>query len=262
MTIVTPPFLGTTGIKVLSNIYNLDGVVQNNAIGAGKALIIDYLRDIFKRDERYKYITDIFGFPKTPNHKDLDPDTGLVDSESTRIFIGSTYRYDVPFLPAVLVKHSSTNYKPLAFNPHGSWLNFQTVKTIDESGNETFTVLPTFLEYRGAWDQNFEIKVLTKSAEDTIQIADIILASLQGTFIGGLLGSGLFIKSTSAGGESEESINSNDPLFSISISVETFSEFHIRRNVNNIIERIKLAVDIEIFEGSSAHLPILLDIIG
>jgi len=81
-----------------------------------KNILIDTLRDVFSRDRHFKYVSDVFGFPKTPSHLGLSPGAGLDDEETTRIFIGSTYRYDIKFNPSIIVKNTGSKYNPISFN--------------------------------------------------------------------------------------------------------------------------------------------------
>src|SRR3990167_5428361 len=107
--------------RVISDVFNLENVVQQTCMVASKNILIDTLRDIFRLDREYKYVDDIFGFPKTPSHLGLDPAAGLDDNETTRIFIGSSYRYDVKFNPSIIVRNTGVSYKPISFNQN--WLS-------------------------------------------------------------------------------------------------------------------------------------------
>ena len=63
---------------------------------------------------------------------------------------------------------------------------------------------------------------------------------------------GLFIKQVSAGGEQSESINANTPLYSVSVSVATYSEFSRYVPIANLVERISMCFD---FEAGSTYDP-------
>ena len=95
-----------TSHRVLSDIFGLENIVQTTGIVHGKNILIDALRSIFAQDREYRYVSDVYGFPKTPSHLGLDPEDGLENEETTRIFIGSTYRYDIKFHPSIIVKHT------------------------------------------------------------------------------------------------------------------------------------------------------------
>jgi len=104
------------GHRVSSDIFGLENVVKQTGMLHSKNLIIDMLREIFAQDRQYRYSQDIFGFPKTPSHLGLDPDAGYDDEETTRIFIGSGYRYDIKFNPSIIVRNTGGNYVPISFN--------------------------------------------------------------------------------------------------------------------------------------------------
>ena len=78
-----------TGLFVFSDVYSLDNITKHVGIVHGRNLIIDTLKEIFARDREYHYVTDVFGYPKTPDHTNIDLDAGINDDETTRIFIGS-----------------------------------------------------------------------------------------------------------------------------------------------------------------------------
>ena len=72
----------------ISDIFNLENVVQQSGVVYTKNVIIDELRNLFAQDVQFKYVADVFGFPLTPNHLGLDPAAGLDnDIQTTRIFI-------------------------------------------------------------------------------------------------------------------------------------------------------------------------------
>lgn len=235
-----------TGLLVFSDIYNLDNIVQNTAIAAGRTLLIDTLRECFARSKQYKFERDIFGFPKTPSHLGLDPDAGFIDNSTTRIFIGSAYRYDIAYLPAIIVRQTGSRYKPVSFNQNKWVMEYSMQRFEDGYGNVDLISVPSAYTYAGAWDQTFEIKILSRSLEDTVAIADTVLISLQSTYRDILQQNGLFIKDVSAGAETAENINANDPLFSISIIANTYSEWRREIPVANLIERIQFCFNFDI----------------
>lgn len=235
-----------SGYFVLSDLYDLDYFVQNTGISAGRNLIIDILRDHFARGKEYKYDRDIFGFPKTPSHLGLDPNAGLEDNSTTRLYIGSAYRYDITYLPAIIVRQTSSAYKPISFNQNKWVLQYERQKIIDGYGNVDYLSVPYAYTFAGAWDQTFEVKVVSRSLEDVVALADICLVSLQATYRDTLQQNGLFVKTVSAGSETAESIGGNDPLFSMSISVSTYSEWRREIPVSNLVDRLQLSFVIDI----------------
>lgn len=228
-----------SGQLVYSNQYSIDHIVSDTGMLQGRNLLVDYLRTAFARDVEFRFLTDVFGYPKTPSHLGLSSDAGLPpDSSSTRIFIGTSYRYDATFLPAITVRSTSSNYHPISFNQNSGVVLYDWSRIIDGYGNETILKLPSAIQFVGAWDQVFEVKITSKSLEDCVTIADQAKMALQHTYRLDLQQNGLFIKRVSAGSETAENINNNDPLYHISLSVETYSEWHREIPMSNLVERI------------------------
>lgn len=61
----------STSHRVYSDLFELANFVKQTAVGQGKNLLIDSLREHFKQDTIYRYGTDAFGFPLTPDLTDL-----------------------------------------------------------------------------------------------------------------------------------------------------------------------------------------------
>lgn len=238
----------TRGTKsfVFSDIYNLDHIVQHTGILAGRNLLIDVLREVFARDREYRYLRDIYGFPKTPSHVGLDPDAGVVDDSTTRLYVGSAYRYDISYLPAIIVRQTSSSYIPVSFNQNRWVIEYEQQRVVDGYGNISYIRAPSHYTYAGAWNQTFEAKVMAKSLEDVVSIADLVLISLQGTYRPILQQNGLFVRTVSAGGESVENIGANDPYFSISITVSTRSEWRREIPISTLVDRIQFCFNIDL----------------
>lgn len=235
-----------TSHRVVSDIFNLENVVQSVGIVHAKSILIDTLREIFRNDREFAYRTDIFGFPRTPTHLGLDPAAGLDDEETTRIFIGGTYRYDIKYNPSIWVKNTGTRYIPISFNQDLLNIIYTNERVVDGYGNETIIRTPKFHTLVGAWDQTFEIKVVTEDEVDREEIADIIMVSLQGSRRLEMQRDGVFIRSMSTGGETEQTY-SNDHLYMISINLDIRSEWKIHIPINDVCERIALCITFDRF---------------
>lgn len=240
-----------TSHRVVSDVFGLENVVQQTGIVHAKNILIDTLREIFREDREFKYVTDVFGFPKTPSHLNLDPDAGLDDEETTRIFIGGTYRYDIKYNPSVWVKNTGTRYVPISFNQDLLSVIYANERVVDGYGNETIIRTPRHHTLVGAWDQTFEIKVVTEDEVDREEIADIIMVSLQGSRRLELQREGVFVRSMSTSGETEQPY-SNDHLYMISINLEVRSEWKIHIPINNVCERIALCISFDKFDSTDA----------
>lgn len=215
-------------------------------------MIIDVLREVFRRDREYHYVHDKFGYPKTPNHLGLPPDAGAENELTTRIYIGGTHREDISFLPAITVRSTSISNFPISFNQNKETYRYAPQKLVDGYGNQSIVIVPAAVVYTGAWEQSFEIKTISRSLEDCMSISDLILVSLESTYKYDLQQNGVLIKSISAGGQSDENIGEADPVYSISININTFSEWRREIPISNLIERIQLCFN---FDVSSADIP-------
>lgn len=235
---------------VVSDIFNLEYVVQQTGIVHGKNILIDTLRNIFAQDRQYKYVSDVFGFPKTPSHLGLDPEAGLDDEETTRIFIGSTFRYDIKFNPSVIIKSTGSQYVPISFNQNLLNVINRKELIVDGYGNSALVVTPAYRTLVGAWDQTFEVKVIAENESDREEIADIIKVTLMGTRRLDLERAGLHVKKVSTGGETEEKY-ANDHLYMISISVDTRSEWKVRIPISDVCERIGVCLTFKTLDGAN-----------
>lgn len=237
--------------RAITDIFNLEYIVSDVGMVAGKNILIDVLRNIFAQDREYKYVSDVFGFPKTPSHLNLDPEAGLDDDETTRIFIGSTYRYDIKFNPSIIVKHTGSRYVPISFNQNLLGIINRKEIITDGYGNSSVIYTPAYHTLMGAWDQTFEVKIVAENEIDREEIADIVQVSLMGTRRMDLQHAGLFIKTMSTSGETEEKY-SNDYLYMVSISLDTRSEWKVHIPISDIIERIGVCLTFNTIGGSVA----------
>jgi hypothetical protein len=223
--------------RVNSDIWSNEHIIQSVGVVASKNILVDLLRDVFRNDREYQYVDDVFGFPKTPSNLGLDPAAGIEDEETTRIMIGSTYRYDVKFYPALTIKNTATRYVPVSFNQDYMGVMYRKEILMDGYGNNTTISTPAYHTLVGAWDQTFEVKVTAESEIDREEITDIVQTVLMGSRRLELQDAGLFIKTLSTSGESEEPY-ANGYLYSTSISLETRSEWKIHIPISNVVERI------------------------
>lgn len=237
---------GITGAISFSDIPVLDNIVANVGIMAGRNLIIDILRECFSRDREYSYHHDIWGFPKTPPARALDLEDGIENDKTTRIFIGSVFRYDVAFTPALIVRQTSTTYKPVSFNQNRWTIQYETQKMVDGYGHTSYMEIPSRYSFAGMWEQSFEVKIVSMSLEDTITLADIIMISLQHTYRDILQQSGLFIKQVRSNGEQNESNGAKDPMFTMTISIDALSEWRREIPISNLVERIQFCFNFDI----------------
>jgi len=236
-----------TSHRVFSDIFDLKHFVRQVAVSQGKNLIIDTLRETFRQDTFYRYGTDAFGFPLTPDLTDLPPDIG--EERTTRIFIGDIYRYDKRYLPAITVRQTGGRYYAVSFNQNETY-RYRVDLVIDGYGNRSLVKVPTHKIFAGAWDQTFEVQVAAESTPDREELADIVAGVLQASERLTVQDAGLFIRSVSFGGEREEDW-ANDKVYIQSINVETFSEWRRELPIADIVETINFCFNFGILGGDS-----------
>lgn len=238
--------------RVHSDLFTLENIVQQTGCMHGKNLLIDELRSIFSQDREFCYRSDAFGFPLTPSHLGLDPEAGLSDEETTRIFIGSSYRYDVKFNPSITVRNTGSRYVPISFNQNLLSIINRLEKITDGYGNSSYVYTPTYSTIVGAWDQTFEVKIVTENEVDREEISDIVQATLMGTRRMALQQAGLFIKTLNTAGETEEKY-ANDYTYAISINLECRSEWKVHIPLNNVVERIGFLITFGNGRGNTSN---------
>jgi len=233
--------------RVISDIFHLENIVQQSGMVHCKNILLDTLRDIFRQDREYKYVSDIFGFPKTKNLLNTDPEAGLDDNETTRIYIGSSYRYDVKFNPSIIVRNTGSSYVPISFNQDFMGVMYRDEVLLDGYGHRTRIKTPAFYTLVGAWDQTYEIKVVAESELDREEITDIVMPTLMGSRRQELMVAGVFIKGMRTSGEAEEPY-ANDYLYSTAISIDVRTEWKIHIPINNVCERIGLCFTFNVLD--------------
>ena len=238
----------TTSHRVYSNLFELSDFVQQVAVSQGKNLIIDTLREYFKQDVFYKYTTDGFGFPLTPDMTDLPPD--IQEERTTRIFIGDIFRYDKRYWPSIVVRHSSGRTYHVSFNQNYT-TRYRLDLVVDGYGERSYIRVPTHRVIAGAWDQSFEVQIAAESINDREELTDIVSSFFIGMIRQEIYESGLFIRNVSLGGEREEDWG-NDKVFLQSITIDTYSEWRreIPIDANDLLESINFCFNYGILGGN------------
>ncbi len=237
---------GITGYISTSDIPVLDKITQNVGMEAGRNLLIDHLRECFGRDREYRWLGDPWGFNKTPSHVGLDADAGLIDDSTTRLYIGSTFRNDIAYLPSVVIRQTGSAYKPVSFNQNVWELEFTDQQLIDGYGVITYATRPYAYHFVGLWDSTFEIKITSKSLVDTTAISDHVMMNLTSTNRLSLQQNGLFVRNIRSSGEQTETYGANDPLYVSTVTIETLSEWRRTIPIYDLIERIHICFLLDI----------------
>ena len=200
-------------------------------------MLIQSLRDLFRRDSVFTYRDDEYGFPLTPDltGKPLDTD------ESTRILISDIFRYDVKFFPAITIKHNGGSYKPISFNQDMT-IKYRSDIVENIYGAKRKVLTPTHRVYTGSWDMNFDVMIYAESQSELEELVDIVSLALQYNLWNELRANGLFIKSLRIGGESAEPY-ANDYVYNVTISLNTLSEWRVEIPIENIVEKITFSIE-------------------
>jgi hypothetical protein len=220
---------------VYSSYFNDHYIIQQTAIVHPKCILIDSLRNIFRKDSIYTYRDDQYGYPLTPDltGKEIDsPDT-------TKILISDSYRYETKFYPAMIIKSNGGSYKPNSFNQDMT-LKYRSDVIQNEFGGRRVISTPTHRVYTGKWD--FEIGIYSESLSELNELVDITSLALQFSLWHPLRSAGLFVKSLNIGSENAEPY-ANDYVYSTSITLNTQSEWRAEIPIDNLVEKIVLRIE-------------------
>lgn len=222
---------------VYSNFFADQNIVQQTAIVHPKTLLIDALRSIFRSDNVFTYRDDEYGYPLTPDQTGIDPDSDL----TTKILISDTYRYEVKFFPAILIKSNGGAYKPLSFNQNMTY-KYRTDIVEDEFGVRTSVTTPTHRIYAGRWELGFDVQIFSESQSELQELTDIVSLALQYSLWNQLRENGLFISQLRIGAEAAEPY-ANDYVYNTSITLTTLSEWRVEIPISNIVEKIAFTLE-------------------
>lgn len=235
-----------TGHRVYSDLFSYADFTRQVAVTQSKNLIIDFLRDFFRHDTLYRFETDAWGFPLTPNVTDLPPD--IQEKRTSRIYIGDIFRMDKRFFPSITVRYSSGRYHPISFNQDVTSKQYRLDLVVDGYGEKSYIRTPTHSLVCGAWDQSLEVLIATEAIPDREELTDLVSGFLIGVARQELTDGGLFVKSVNMGAEREDDFG-NQKIYIQSITVETFSEW--RRSIpiaaNSLIDTINFCFQYGLF---------------
>lgn len=240
----------TTSNVVKSDLYKLYNIVQNSAIVYPKELIVSTLREYFSQDTYYHYVKDKWGFPNTPDHKNLPLDAGMVDDTTTRLYIGEAYRKDVIFYPALIVRSSGANFIPIGINREAFNVQYATRLYEDGYGNTSKIDVPEYFISAGALEGSLTIEVMSRSLRARDDLAELTGIIFEDLARDQLTHAGLFIKKVTIGSPSEADDRS-DKLFKQTISLEFRSEWRRHIPILNVIEILNFSIEIGNVENPS-----------
>jgi hypothetical protein len=231
------------GFNQTTDLYGIYNVVQNTMLRYPKDLIISGLREYFADDSYYHYVRDEWGFPKTPDHTDLEPGAGLYDDATTRLFIGEAYRYDGIYYPALLVRAGSMRYVPISMSRNKGRIDYTNTRFVDGYGNETLFSTPAVFVFDGAWEGQINIDILTRgirARDDLVELVGIYFAALRPD---DFAKAGVAIKPNVSVGSATEGEDRNDKLYKQTVTLDIRTEWKIEVPIANVLDLINICVD-------------------
>jgi hypothetical protein len=230
-----------------SSLYSIHGIVQNAMIVHPKETIIAVMRDFFSDDPYYHYVKDPWGFALTPDHTDLPLtagylENGVLDTTTTRLFIGENYRYDVIFYPAILVKHGGTKSVPVSINRDTAKVKWGERLFVDGYGHSYIMRNAEHLIFSGAWEGSIIVEVRSRSLrarDDLVELIGIYFTQIGFEM---LRKSGVIVKPISVGAPTEI-LDRNDELFLQSLTLDVRTEWQVNVPIANIVEVISFIME-------------------
>lgn len=231
-----------TGVLFRSDLYNLHDVVQNSMTLYPKELVISTLRDFFSRDSWYHFTKDAWGFPKTPELTNIPLTGGLHNDSTTRLFIGESYRFDVIYYPALIVRHGGSTSVPISINRETSGIKWGNIVYQDGYGNIKLFPTPEHYIFAGAWEGSINIDIMARDIRARDDLVDLVSILFTDIAYNDLQKSGLAIKGVSSGGPTETD-DRNDHIFRQTVSLQIRSEWRRNIPIKSVIEVINLSVE-------------------
>lgn len=226
-----------TGNWHSTDLHRLFGLVQSSMVIFPKELIISKLRDYFKQDSFYHFVSDEWGYPKTLDHTDLPLGTGNLDEEMTRIFIGENFRQDVQFYPAIFVKNTGMRYVPISANREYGKYTISSRVYNDGYGNTKKVFIPKAYRFEGASEGSLSIDVVTRSLVTRDQLSELVYMLFVDIAFDDLRHAGLVVKGINISGTSEQD-DRNGKLYKASLTLDIRMEWAREIQIENYIERI------------------------
>jgi hypothetical protein len=225
-----------------SDLPSIHNMVQNSMTLFPKELVIATLRDFFSRDSYYGYRHDHFGYPQTPDHTNMSQDAGFHDNVTTRLFIGESYRFDVIYYPAIIVRHGGGASVPISINRERGVVKWDYTVFEDGYGNQKLFPTPSFFLFAGAFEGTLNVDIMTRDLRARDDLVDLVLNLFIDVAFDDLVKSGLVIKNASSGPPTEV-LDRNDQLFRQTVTLQFRNEWHRHIPINNIIDIINLSVE-------------------
>lgn len=244
-----------TGSTTKTDLYSIFNIVQNTMLGYPRELVVEVLKDAFSKDSYYHYVYDKWGFAKTPNHKNLPLGAGIDDNSTTRIYIGTNYRMDQKYYPAIIVKSGSSRYVPISLSRNQEFVEYSTIKVMDGYGNEKNYSMPSKFVTSGAYEGSLTIDIIAGDIHTRDELVGLVSILINEVYFDYFVKSGVIIKPTDVGSPSEVD-DANEKLFKQSITLNIRTEWRRAIPIENIVDVINFCVDFgNLSDKSSAIAP-------
>jgi hypothetical protein len=249
------PSFGTpaTGNIERTDLYQIYNVVQNTLMAYPKDLIVSILREEFSKDSWFHFVADEWGFPKTPDHTDMPLDAGYENDETTRIFIGEPWRFDVIFYPAILVKVTSAKSVPISMSRNKYNVEYEKQLYVDGYGNEKMIFIPRYFDLAGAWEGTIQIDIHDRDSLSRDNLVGLLMLMLTDIKWEEIRKAGLILKPPSLGGISEADDRQQEKLYKATINIDYRSEWRRLIPVEKTIDQINFCVDFKSFGGDYSN---------
>lgn len=231
-----------TGSIVKTDLYAIHNIVQNTMMSYAKELFIETLREEFSKDSYYHYVRDSWGHPKTPDLTNIPVEAGLQDDVTTRLFIGESFRYDMKFFPALLVRASGFKYVPIGMSRNEGVIKYRALRILDGYGKEKIFSTPSHFALAGAWEGNITIDVLAGDIEARDDLAEIVSAILNITNFKSMQNAGVIVKPTSVGSASETD-DYKDKVYKVTVSCDVRTEWAQNIPIDSVLDAITFCIE-------------------
>jgi hypothetical protein len=234
--------IGGTGSSTKTDLYSLSGYVQNSMISYPKEIFIETLKEFFSQDSYYHYQRDEWGFAKVTNHLDQESDAGINDDVTSRLFVGESFRKDVIYYPAILVRNSGSRSVPISMNRDRDSIIYSPVLYIDGYGNQTVINTPSKFVFNGSWEGAINVEINTRSSKARDELVDLVSVLFVDLRFDEMKNAGILIKGCSVSGPSEAD-DRNDKLFKQTITFDIRGEWSRQIPILNLVDKINFCVD-------------------
>lgn len=230
----------------IHNISDLPGImnqVQTTMIRYPKDVIANTIKEYFSQDSYYHYVKDEWGFNKTPDHTPLAQDAGIRDNSTTRIFIGESFRFDVQYLPAVIIRSGGTKNVPISLNREQGRIDYATATFVDGYGNRVNIQVPDHYVLAGAWEGSINIDILSRGIREADEISELISMMFTDWDWNNLYRIGISVRNVNVSSPSEMD-DVNTKIHKRTVTLDIRGEWRREIPVNHLIETIRICVDI------------------